>query len=130
MLPARDRVRLAHDFKTAFRSGNRAGSRVLVVHAAAADTESHAARVGFVVSKAVGNAVVRNRTKRRLREIARRHLPQLPPGLYVVRALPAAAGADFATLEQAFLHTARKASVKMAPVAQADQQRTRDPVRW
>jgi len=53
------------------------------------------ARVGFVVSKAVGNAVVRHRVTRRLRHLARDRLSALPAGtLVVVRALPAAATAS------------------------------------
>lgn len=53
------------------------------------------ARVGFVVSKAVGNAVVRHRVSRRLRHLMRDRLPGLPPGtLVVVRALSPAARAD------------------------------------
>lgn len=52
-------------------------------------------RVGFVVSRAVGNAVVRNRVKRRLRHLAREHLRSLPgSAVLVVRALPAAADAS------------------------------------
>ena len=57
------------------------------------------ARFGFVVSKAVGNAVVRNRVKRRLRHLAGAALPGLPGGTrVVVRALPAAAQTSYAEL--------------------------------
>jgi ribonuclease P protein component len=50
------------------------------------------ARIGFVVSKAVGSAVVRNRVRRRLRHLARGYLGCLPGGsLLVVRAAPRAA---------------------------------------
>lgn len=60
-------------------------------------------RAGFVVSKAVGGAVVRNRVKRRLRAIMsqqlRRRLVADSGALIQVRALPAAAEADYATLE-------------------------------
>ena len=56
-------------------------------------------RAGFVVSKAVGGAVVRNKVKRRLRHLMRDRIAQLPPGsLVVVRALPGAGGADQAQL--------------------------------
>lgn len=50
------------------------------------------ALVGFIVSRAVGGAVVRNRVKRRLREVARARAACLPPGsLLVIRADPRAA---------------------------------------
>jgi ribonuclease P protein component len=57
------------------------------------------ARAGFVVSKAVGNAVTRNKVRRRLRHLVGSLLPELPAGASVViRALPAAAGASYSTL--------------------------------
>ena len=60
------------------------------------------ARVGFVVSRAVGPAVVRNRVKRRLRHLVRDRLPQLQPGaVYAVRATPASATASYAELGEA-----------------------------
>ena len=59
-------------------------------------------RVGFTVSKAVGNAATRNRVKRRLRHLTREHLQTLEglPGraALVVRALPASAEASYAAL--------------------------------
>jgi ribonuclease P protein component len=69
--------------------------------AAAADTAAGAgpAQVGFVVSKAVGGAVVRTQVKRRLRHLARERHPSLPgSAVLVVRALPAAATATYADL--------------------------------
>lgn len=56
-------------------------------------------RVGFVVSKAVGPAVTRNRVKRRLRHLAREHVSSLPgSAVLVVRALPEAASASYEEL--------------------------------
>lgn len=60
------------------------------------------ARVGFVVSRAVGPAVTRNLVKRRLRHVLSRRLSELPHGArVVVRALPASAGASSAQLDAA-----------------------------
>jgi ribonuclease P protein component len=57
-------------------------------------------RIGFSVSKRVGNSVTRNRVKRRLREAARRTLGDLPPGWDIVLgARSTAASADYATLD-------------------------------
>jgi ribonuclease P protein component len=100
VLSAPHRLRDAESFRTAVRGGRRAGSRTLVVHLVAPDPESETPpRVGFVVSKAVGNAAVRNRVKRRLRHQAREHVTTLPgSAVLVVRALPAAAQASYEEL--------------------------------
>lgn len=102
MLPARHRLREASDFRAVLRGPGaaRAGGRLLVVHAALTDpTLGRPARVGFVVSGAVGGAVVRNRVKRRLREALRPRLLTLPAGRdLVVRAQPAAAAASWLEL--------------------------------
>jgi len=102
VLPAQHRLRASGDFAAVLRRRGRvsAAARVLVVHAnAIPGREDLPSRVGFVVGKSVGNAVVRGRTKRRLREHCRSRLGLLMPGTdYVVRAQPAAAGATFAEL--------------------------------
>lgn len=102
MLPAEHRLVDGDAFRDAVRRGRRSGSGTVVAHLVRDDGAEPTQRVGFVVSKAVGNAVTRNRVKRRLRHLTREHLPTLRgfPGsvVLVVRALPAAAQASYAEL--------------------------------
>ncbi|MER8099551.1 MULTISPECIES: ribonuclease P protein component [unclassified Kitasatospora] len=118
MLPSENRLRRRQDFATAVKRGRRAGRPLLVVHLSregdpkgqtdrTSDSRPHvaegtpSARAGFVVSKAVGPAVVRNLVKRRLRHLVRDRLSRLPAGsLIVVRALPQAATASYQDLER------------------------------
>ncbi|MEU5154762.1 ribonuclease P protein component [Glycomyces sp. NPDC021274] len=117
MLPADARIRRSQDFGSALKRGRRAARGGVVVHWAplTAPTEDTAAqpptppaadanrtaRAGFVVSKAVGNAVARNKVKRRLRHAVAAELPHWPPGTdVVVRATPRAAERDFAQLQR------------------------------
>jgi ribonuclease P protein component len=72
------------------------------------------ARVGFVVPKTVGNAVVRNRVTRRLRALCAARIDTFPPGSrVVVRALPPAAEASFAELAEQ-LDSAQSTAVRRA----------------
>jgi ribonuclease P protein component len=107
VLPARHRLRTAADFSAAVRGagGARSSGRLVVVHGRYALRSGSAdvadprpapppARVGFVVSKAVGSAVTRNRTKRVLRHLVAARLTRIPAGCdLVVRANPAAGAA-------------------------------------
>jgi len=74
--------------------------------------QSSPPRIGIVTSKRVGGAVVRNRTRRRLREICRSQLPLISPGLLiVVVAKSSAAEAPFADLKAEWLLLARRLSI-------------------
>ncbi len=80
------------------RTGRRSGGDLLVVHLLRSD-RSDPARIGFVVGRSVGNAVVRHRVQRRLRHLCRERLSVLPVGSeLVVRALPRAARASYPEL--------------------------------
>ena len=99
MLAAEQRLRDSDDFRRTVRSGRRSGGAALVVHLLVDAGSPTPTRVGFVVSKAVGNAVVRNRVKRRLRHVVKDCLAEVPASAtLVVRALPPAAELDSAEL--------------------------------
>jgi ribonuclease P protein component len=112
-LAAANRLRRSGDFAVAVRGGRRAARGAVVVHLtiatrtvpdelaepARAGGISPPSRAGFVVSKAVGSAVVRNVVRRRLRHLVQDRLDALPPGsTLVVRALPGAAGLPYTRL--------------------------------
>ena len=72
-------------------------------------------QVGFVVSKAVGNAVRRNLVKRRLRAAAAVRIGTLPPhGRVVVRALPPASSATYDELSADLGRGLDRAVVRLA----------------
>jgi ribonuclease P protein component len=75
-----------------------------------ADMSLPAIRVGFTVSRKVGNAVVRNRVRRRLREAARMVIPgQARPDLdYVLVGRQAAVARDFAAIREELLEALRR----------------------
>ena len=69
-------------------------------------------RVGFTVSKKLGHAVVRNRTRRRLREVYRLNESALKPGYdIVIVARSRAVEAPFSKLTASFLRLADKAGI-------------------
>lgn len=73
----------------------------MVVHHLAHGDGDGPAMVGFVVSKAVGNAVTRNLVKRRMRALMAQRTEWLPEGtVTVVRALPPSARSTYTVLER------------------------------
>jgi ribonuclease P protein component len=111
-------MRRGDEFDRAVRSGIRTGRDTVVIHVVwgrsdvsvhpqsgdeavdeSCEQASDRTRVGFVVSRAVGPAVVRARVKRRLRHVMRERVSRFPArSLVVVRATPRAAGASSSTL--------------------------------
>ncbi len=97
------------DFDNVFREGRKVVRPSVVLYARQVPVGSEP-RLGLAVSRKVGKAVVRNRVRRRLREIFRLLVPRLVerPLEMVVVARPSAAEATYATLEREVHGTLRK----------------------
>ncbi len=98
MLARGNRITRGAEYKAVVRGGSRcAGAHAVTYVVSSADDRP--ARFGFIVSKQVGNAVVRNTVRRRLKSVCAEALPGVRPGAdVVIRALPAAATAPYADL--------------------------------
>ena len=94
------RLRRRRDFTRAYRKSRANGNQLLVLRVLPGDNQ--ATRFGFVVGKVVGNAVVRNRVKRRLRAIAG-SLDAVQGLDVVVGARKPAADATYQSLHHAFI---------------------------
>lgn len=109
---AGQRLRRNDDFRAVREQGRRidCGAFLLTWRMRPVDSTTSLARVGMVASRAsVGNAVHRNRAKRRLREIYRRHQSLVPPGFdLVLTSRPALLRLDFTEVEQRFVQACRK----------------------
>jgi ribonuclease P protein component len=112
VLPAERRVRRREEFTTVVRDGRRVAGDGLVVHLSTdpGERREHAARAGFIVGRAVGPAVLRNRLRRRLQHLVADRLDRFPAGtLLVVRVTSRAAqlrSAEFARTAAALLDRA------------------------
>jgi ribonuclease P protein component len=74
----RHRLSRSRDFDAVYRQGRSVSTRFLVLYWFARGEDGEGARLGLAVPKAVGTAVVRNRMKRKLREIFRARSGELP----------------------------------------------------
>jgi ribonuclease P protein component len=100
--PKTARIRKRSEYLAIQGKGRKLQTENFVVFVAASPSRPVGdGRVGITVSKRVGQAVVRNRVKRILREVYRRRRGQFPPGMDIVFvAKRSAAGLDFACAEQ------------------------------
>ena len=102
-------LKLNHIFRRLYHTQGLANG-YLVLYARKNRTEQN--RVGVTVSKKLGKAVVRNRVRRRLREVYRLHEEQFAPGWdIVVVARSRCVGADFGKLTKAYLSLAEKSGI-------------------
>ena len=109
--PAARRLKLSREFKRVREEGRTVRGGLLMFGVLTVESEEKF-RVGLVTSRRLGGATVRNRVRRRLREIVRRNQHALKGGIWlVVIARPAAAQADSAALEAEWLRLARRAEL-------------------
>ena len=101
-------------FRQVYRKGKSVACRELVL--IYAKNRSDMVHVGSSVGKKLGNSVVRNRVKRRLREAFRPNLPLLLPGFdLIVIARDAARDAPFSSLADSLRYLLRKAGLFQKP---------------
>jgi ribonuclease P protein component len=98
VLAKANRITSGTDYKAVVRRGSRVVRPNTVMYLRRGTTPGPA-RFGFIVAKNVGNAVTRNRVRRRLKAASSELLPSIPDGTdIVIRALPSAATSEWTTL--------------------------------
>jgi ribonuclease P protein component len=108
-LPKSKRLIRTGDFELVKKEGCAQKGKFLILGVAEKRSEF---RAGFVTSKRVGGAVVRNRIRRRLREIVRQHQHEIVEPIWIVTiARPPAARATFHDLKDEWLRLAERASI-------------------
>ncbi|MEX1194307.1 MAG: ribonuclease P protein component [Dehalococcoidia bacterium] len=111
-MPKQIRLRRRKDFDAVFSKGRTWSNDLLVLRILPNDCDHN--RFGFVTSKRLGKAVVRNRVRRRLREIVR-VAPTNPGFDCVLSAKTKAADAEFARLRSAASSLLKRAGVLAGP---------------
>lgn len=110
LLPKMPRLTANRDFRRVYRAGQSYGNRWVVLYVLPRRDTSR--RIGFSVGKKLGGAVVRNRVKRRLREVCRLQQHHIAGGYdMVLVARQAAVQADFAVLTRAVADVLRRAGL-------------------
>ena len=110
--PRSARLLRSGEYERVYREGRRHSSKQFVVFARATSPESPA-RFGTSVKKGLGGAVVRNRIRRRVREIVRLHRGELPAGWdIVIHPRASVAEAEFAALGEELLGLIRSATLR------------------
>ena len=103
-------LRRSADFEALQRSGTRKAHPLLVVRLAPNGLPR--TRVGFSTGRRLGGAVVRNRVRRRLREIVRHLAPRIQPGWDVlIQARPGSTQASYAELREAVERLFRRGGI-------------------
>ena len=110
MLKRVNRLKKRYQFNYVYKSGEHFSSEHLVLYFVSSKTKS--IKVGFAVTKKVGQAVVRNKIRRRLREIIQKQLPSLKQNFnIIVVAKESVAEASFEKLSLELIKLLKKANL-------------------
>ena len=108
-LQRRHTIKRAGEFAHVKAEGRSRVGRYIVLNTARRTGEEEHSRFGIIATKRVGGAVVRNRQRRRIREILRAHGDAIGEGLDVVIVVKVAGGAaNYKELEDDFLRLMRR----------------------
>jgi len=104
-------MRRSSEFRRVRKSGTSHRGRYLIL-GVLEDARLSGIKVGFITTRRLGNAVIRNRVRRRLRGILVDVGDRIRPGRYLVTvARPAAAEAEFGELRREWIRLGRRAGI-------------------
>jgi len=113
MLPKKNRLTSTKDFQNVTKTGVRVYSDVAVIYALANPTTQKNSEIGLIVSKVVGNSVVRHKVSRQIRNVVKEMLETIPGNIQIViRALPAITEKDFSEINKILSESINKSIVK------------------
>ena len=113
MLPKKNRLTSTKDFQKITKTGVRVYSDVAVIYALANPTSQKNSEIGLIVSKVVGNSVVRHKVSRQIRNVVKEILETIPGNIQIViRALPAITEKDFSEINKILSESINKSIVK------------------
>lgn len=107
MLQRNLRLRQKSLYRKVFAQGKSFSGKYVVIYISEGPS-----KFGFIASKKVGNAVMRNRAKRLMREVIRRHLDEIKENVQLICIARASLkGVSYTEVETSFLQTLRRAKV-------------------
>ena len=118
--PKSSRVRKQADFDAVYRDSVHAADDVLVVQAVRNGQKT--TRLGLSIGRRVGNAVVRNRWKRAIREVFRKSVLEFPVGIDIVVRPRKGAELNYAAIERSLPRLVARIAKKLGMKTKAEQE--------
>lgn len=105
-----NRIKSKHAFQTVYKTGRSVVDSMSVMYVLATDEKN--IKIGFAVGKKMGNAVVRNRVKRMMREVFRHRRSELKDSVHIIWvARKKLIAADIYTYDRIFMRLAKRAGI-------------------